>query len=148
MSDKALLEFVDTNVMVHAHDKSAGRRHDVAKELERRLWESGRGGPSVQVLQEFCVAVTKKTRRPLDPEETRQVIHHLALWRTFAPEAADVFGAIDLARKHDVSFWGAMILRSAGQLGCDIVWSEDLNPEQTYGVVRVANPFRPSIGSA
>ena len=59
-----------------------------------------------------------------------------------------MFGAIDLARKHDVSFWGAMILRSAGQLGCDIVWSEDLNPEQTYGVVRVANPFRRSIGSA
>jgi predicted nucleic acid-binding protein len=147
MIDEALLEFVDTNVLVYAHDKSAGRRHDVAKKLVRRLWESGRGGPSVQVLQEFYVTVTKKTRRPLDPEEARQVLHDLALWRTFTPEAADVLGAIDLARKHDVSFWDAMILRSAGQLGCDIVWSEDLNPEQTYDGVRVVKPFRPSIAS-
>jgi predicted nucleic acid-binding protein len=147
MIDEALLEFVDTNVMVYAHDKSAGRRHDVAKELVRRLWDSGRGCLSVQVLQESYVTVTKKTRRPLDPEEARQVIHDLALWRTFAPEAADVLGAIDLTRKHDVPFWDAMVLRSAGQLGCDIVWSEDLNPAQSYDGVRVANPFRPSIGS-
>jgi predicted nucleic acid-binding protein len=147
MHDKTLLEFFDTNVLVYAHDKSAGRKHDVAKELIRRLWDSGRGCLSVQVLQDFYVTVTKKTRRPLDPEEARQVIHDLALWRTFAPEAADVLGAIALARKHDVSFWDAMILRSAGHLGCDIVWSEDLNPEQTYDGVRVANPFRPSIGS-
>lgn len=147
MSDEALLEVVDTNVMVYAHDKSAGRRHDVAKELVRRLWDSGRGCWSVQVLQEFYVTVKKKTRRPLDPDEARQVIHDLGLWRTFAPEAADVVGATDLARKHDVSFWDAMILWSAGQLGCDIVWSVDLNSEQTYDGVRVANPFRPSIGS-
>jgi len=147
MNDEALLEFVDTNVMVYAHDKSAGGKHQVAKELLRRLWDSGRGCLSVQVLQEFYVTVTKKTRRPLDPEEARQVIHDLALWRTFAPGAVDVLGAIDLARKHDVSFWDAMILWSAGQLGCDIVWSEDLSPEQTYDGVRVANPFRPATGS-
>lgn len=141
MNDEALLEFVDTNIMVYAHDRSAGRKHTVAKELVRRLWDSGRGCLSVQVLQELYVTVTKKTRKPLEPEEARRVVHDLALWRSFAPDPADVLGAIDLARRHNVTFWDAMILWSAAQLGCDAVWSEDLNPDQTYDGVRVVNPF-------
>ena len=92
----------------------------MAKELIRRLWDSGRACLSVQVFQEFYVTVTQKTRKPLDPEEARQVTHDLASWRIFAPEAPDVLGAFDLAREHYVPFWDAMILRSAGQLGGDI----------------------------
>jgi predicted nucleic acid-binding protein len=141
MNDEAPLEFVDTNVMVYAHDESAGRKHELAKELVRRLWDSGKGCVSVQVLQEFYVTVTKKTKKTLDPGEARQVVHDLGLWRTFGPETADVLGAIDLARRHDVAFWDAMILWGAAQLGCAVVWSEDLNPDQTYDGVRVVNPF-------
>ena len=143
MNDETLREFVDTNVIVYAHDKSAGRKHDAAKGLMRRLWDSGRGCLSVQVLQEFYVTVTKKAKKPLDPEQARQIVHDLALWRTFAPQPADVLGAIDLSRRNDVAFWDAMILHSAGQLGCQVVWSEDLSAEQTYDGVTVINPFRP-----
>jgi predicted nucleic acid-binding protein len=141
MSDEALLEFVDTNVMVYAHDNSAARRHDAAKGLMRQLWDSGRGLLSVWVPQEFYVTVTKKTKKTLDPGEARQVAHDLGLWRTFGPETADVLGAIDLARGYDVAFWDAMILWGAAQLGCAVVWSVDLNPDQTYHGVRVVNPF-------
>ena len=34
-----------------------------------------------------------------------------------------------------------MILRSAEQLGCSILWSEELNPGQIYEGVTVRNPF-------
>jgi len=145
MNDESSLEFVDTDVMVYAHDKSAGRTHQLATELVQRLWDSGRGCLSVQVLQEFYVTVTQKTGKPLDPEEAAQVVRDLALWRIFAPSAANVLAEIDPHPKVNVSFWDAMILWSASQLGCGIVLSEDLNPGQTYDDVRVANPFQPPV---
>jgi predicted nucleic acid-binding protein len=37
MSDKV---FVDTNILVYAHDLDAGRKHQVAMSLLRDLWES------------------------------------------------------------------------------------------------------------
>ena len=39
------------------------------------------------------------------------------------------------------SFWDAMILRSAKELGCQTLHSEDLNPGQAYEGVQVRNPF-------
>ncbi len=51
------------------------------------------------------------------------------------------FEAIRLQTRHQISFWDAMILTSAQQLGCQVVWSEDLNAGQEYGSARVQNPF-------
>ena len=62
------LQFVDTNVLVYAHDKSAGQKHTWAKALVEELWHSGTGCLSVQVLQEFYIAVTRKVRQPLSSE--------------------------------------------------------------------------------
>ncbi|WP_447969216.1 PIN domain-containing protein [Nitrospira sp. M1] len=48
--------FVDTNVLVYAHDKTAERKHDVAREEIRKLWETETGVISTQVLQELFVS--------------------------------------------------------------------------------------------
>lgn len=143
MNDEGALEFVDTNVMVYAHDSSTGKKHELAKDLVHRLWDSRKGCLSIQVLQEFYVTVTHKVAKPLDPDVAKELVQDLAQWRLHTPEAADVVGAIDLQRKHSISFWDAMILWSAGRLGCKIVWSEDLNSGQRYEGVRVASPFTP-----
>jgi len=37
MSDKSDLQFVDTNILVYAHDISAGRKHEIAKKLLKEL---------------------------------------------------------------------------------------------------------------
>lgn len=52
------LRFVDTNVLIYAHDRDAGLKHERAKELLIRLWNEGNGCLSTQVLQEFFVNVT------------------------------------------------------------------------------------------
>jgi predicted nucleic acid-binding protein len=59
--------FVDTNVLVYAHDDSAGAKRDQARLLVEQLWDSREGCLSVQVLQEFFVTVTRKIARPLGP---------------------------------------------------------------------------------
>lgn len=57
MSDKC---FVDTNILVYAHDRSAGVKHQHARLLLEQLWDSGQGVLSTQVLQELCVNLRRK----------------------------------------------------------------------------------------
>ena len=52
--------FVDTNILVYAHDSAAGIKHTLAKSLVSELWESRDAAISTQVLQEFYVTVRKK----------------------------------------------------------------------------------------
>ena len=134
-------QFVDTNILVYAHDRSAGPKGDRARALLESLWESGEGCLSIQVLQEFFAATTRRTKRLLEPAVAAAIVADFARWRTHSPLASDVLAAIEIHRKRQVSLWDAMILRSAAQVGCRVVWSEDLGSGQDYGGVTVRNPF-------
>ena len=141
MSDDEALEFVDSNVLVYLHDRSAGSKQLKARELVDDLWASRGGCVSIQVLQEFFVNITQKVPRPLPREKARRLVAVFGAWRTHRPALDDLLAAIDLQRRHRVSFWDALILRSAGALGCQVLWSEDLSHGQVYDGVRVMNPF-------
>jgi predicted nucleic acid-binding protein len=134
-------QFVDTNVLVYAHDVTAGYKHNRARSLMEELWETREGCLSVQVLQEFFVTTTRKIPKPLDAPAAAQIIGDLAHWHLHTPAAGDVLAATDICQRTGVSFWAAMIVRSAKELGCGTVHSEDLNPGQAYEGVQVRNPF-------
>ena len=134
--------FVDTNILVYAHDETAGEKHHRARALLAELWESGNGCLSVQVLQEFFVTVTRKVPRPLDALSAAAIVADLSHWRVHSPGSEDVLNAIDSHRRDDISFWDAMIICSAASLGCGTLFSEDLNAGQRYDGVRVRNPFQ------
>ena len=133
--------FVDTNVLVYAHDATAGTKRDQARALVRDLWESGDGCLSVQVLQEFFVTVTRKIPLRLDARIGATAVEDFSQWTTHAPDSGDVIAAIELHERHDLSFWDAMIVQSASSLGCERLYSEDLNPGQSYDGVLVVDPF-------
>jgi predicted nucleic acid-binding protein len=133
--------FVDTNVLVYAHDETAGEKRDRARSLLAELWKSGEGCLSIQVLQEFFVTVTRKVPKPLDAVLAAGIIADLSHWRVHSPGSDDVLSAIDSHRRQSISFWDAMIVCSAASLGCEILYSEDLNPGQVMEGVRVRNPF-------
>ena len=135
-------EFVDANVLVYAFDASAGRKQQAAAKLLERLWESGGGCLSVQVLQEFFVTVTKKVATPLAVEEATARLRELSAWRVFAPTAGDVLDAAGLHREAKIGFWDAMIVLAAAESGCDVLWTEDLTDGQVLRGVRIRNPFR------
>ncbi len=71
MSDRY---FVDTNILMYAHDRSAGSKHQRARLLIEDLWNSGCGVLSTQVLQELGVNVRRKASRPLSLEEARRLV--------------------------------------------------------------------------
>lgn len=134
--------FLDTNVLVYAHDRSAGAKHERAQVLMRERWDRGDGCLSMQVLQEFYVTITRKVPRPLADAAAAEIIADLVTWTIHSPTAPDLLDALRLQRRHQVAFWDAMILTSAAVLGCRVLWSEDLNDGQRYGNVQVINPFR------
>lgn len=141
MSAEPQREFVDANVLVYAFDSSAARKHQAAQRLLERLWESSGGCLSVQVLQEFFVAVTKKVATPLSVEEATARIREFSAWRIFAPTADDVLDAIGLHTRARIGFLDAMIVIAAAESGCDVLWTEDFNDGQSLLGVRIRNPF-------
>jgi predicted nucleic acid-binding protein len=141
MSEPNHLQFLDTNVLIYAHDRSAGNKHLRAKELVQDLWKSGEGCLSIQVLQEFYVNVTRKVAKPMAPETAAQIIADLSAWQVHRPGVEDVLDAIRLQARYQLSFWDAMIVASALQLGCPTIWSEDLNPGQVYDQTQALSPF-------
>jgi predicted nucleic acid-binding protein len=68
-------------------------------------------------------------------------VEDLGYWLVHSPTAEDVVEAIRLHRSARLAFWDAMILTSAGQLGCRTVWPEDWNAGQTTAGVKIQNPF-------
>ena len=139
------LAFVDAGVFLYACDASAGQRHERAAELVGDLGARRRGAISVQVLQEFNVNATRKIAEPLAHADAlgrvRGRVRALGRWPLHAPRADDVVGAAELARSEQLSFWDAMIIRSAVALGCHTLWSEDLDAGQRIARVTVRNPF-------
>ena len=134
------LRFIDTNILVYAYDRSAGRKHTAAARLVEQCWGDENGCLSIQVLQEFYVTVTRKIATPLDYQTACQIVSDLAHWRIHIPEANDVLQAIDLQQTYRLSFWDAMVLQSATRLGCTQLLSEDLSHGETYSTVQVINP--------
>lgn len=134
-------QFTDTNIVIYAYDSHAGVKHSQAKDLMAELWRTETGRLSIQVLQEFYVNVTRKIAEPLDISTATQVISDLSQWKIHSPTAQDILHAIRIQQHYQISFWDALIVCSAASLDCAVLWSEDLNPGQTYEGVLVKNPF-------
>ena len=128
-------------MLVYAHDRSAGEKYRRALNLVEQLATRKNGALSIQVLQEFFVTVTTRLPRPLPVRDAAAIVSDLGALPTHAPSVTDVLAAIDMHDRLQVSFWDAMILRSAWVLRCAVVWSEDLAQGRRYDDLVVRNPF-------
>ena len=132
--------FVDTNVLIYAHDADAKDKHAAAKNILRELWSERNGVLSPQVLAEFYVNVTKKIPHPLPKESARLVVSTYTIWciETTAAEISNAFRIEDESR---IGFWDALIVASALKSGAHRILSEDLNAGQIIAGMRIENPF-------
>lgn len=138
MSDKC---FVDTNILVYAHDRSAGIKHDKACLLLEQLWDSGEGVLSTQVLQELCVSLRRKISSPLPIHEVRALMRDYSAWEIVTNDSGSILQALEIEERYKVSFWDALIIQAAESSGATILFSEDLTDGQDYKTVRVVNPL-------
>jgi predicted nucleic acid-binding protein len=131
--------FFDTNILVYADDKATPAKQRRAIELVAEHRFAATGVVSLQVLQEYFVTVTRKLQ--LDAKIARRKVELLAEFDVVVPEVSDVLAAIDLHRLYTVSFWDALILRSAKQAGCKVLFSEDMQSAREIDGIRIENPF-------
>jgi predicted nucleic acid-binding protein len=138
MSDKF---FVDTNILVYAHDKAAGAKHTRAKALVEELWRERTGVVSTQVLQELCVNVRRKAGRPVDLNTAREIVADYLAWEVVTNTGQSILEALELEQRYRISFWDALVVQAAQSSGAAVLYSEDLSDGQTYGGVLVVNPL-------
>ena len=134
--------FVDSNILIYAHDRDAGVKRDRAVAKLRELWDSGTGRLSVQVLQEFYVNVTQKLATPIARSTAREVIQAYAVWVRQAATAETVTRAAEISDLARISFWDALIVASAEEAHADELLSEDLNDGQAIAGIKVVNPLK------
>ena len=139
MSDKF---FVDTNILMYAHDASAGAKHERSKAVVEELWRDRTGIVSTQVLQELAVNLRRKAGRPLDAKATREIISDYLTWHVVVNGGESILEALDIETRYQMSFWDALVLQAAQASGAEVLYSEDLSDGQAYGSVRVINPLR------
>ncbi len=132
--------FVDTNVLIYAHDVDAKAKHEAAKSILRELWSQRTGVLSMQVLQEFYVNVTRKIASPLPKDAARLVVTSYSIW-CMETTPAEIAAAFRLEDESRIGFWDALIVASAAKSGAERILSEDLNAQQRIAGVQVENPF-------
>jgi len=133
--------FVDSNVLIYAHDADAGSKQRIAADRLRKLWESGAGLLSTQVLQEFYVNVTRKIASPLAAGAAREVVRDYAAWIESSVTAATIVRASEISEVWRVSFWDAMILAAGEQSGAEQLLTEDLIAGEKIAGIEIVNPF-------
>lgn len=130
---------LDTNVLAYAEGVNGATRKKTALEIVAKLPADSTFLP-VQVLGELFYVLVRKAGR--SPERARAAI---LSWRdAFAlieTSPAVLISAADLAARHGLSIWDAVVFSAAAAAGCRLLLSEDLQPGFTWSGVTVANPF-------
>jgi predicted nucleic acid-binding protein len=133
--------FVDTNILVYAHDADAGAKRDRATLILRELWDSGAGRLSVQVLQEFYVNATRKLGAAVTRSTAREIVAAYGAWVREATTPDTVLRATDIAAMAQMSFWDALIVAAAEQCKATQLYSEDLQTGRRIAGIEIVNPL-------
>jgi predicted nucleic acid-binding protein len=141
------LTFVDTNVLVYAHDTSESTKQPVARRWLDALWAERSGVVSTQVLQEFYVVATRKFGPPFSRLEARELVALYARWTVVQVDVEMVLDASDLEDRHQLWFWDALIVEAAKRAGATRLLTEDLQDGVRFGDMLVIDPFGPASPS-
>ena len=138
MSDRT---FVDTNILVYAHDADAGEKHATAAKSVAELWESRNGIVSTQVLQELYITLTRKAAAPVKRNIARRLIRNYLMWEVVLNDGATVLHASEIEENYHLSFWDGLIVAAAYSKNAAVILTEDLNHDQRIEGIRIQNPF-------
>lgn len=134
------MRFVDTNILLYAISRDPGEQEKATVATE--ILAGREVGLSVQVIQEFYVQATRRTRSDrLTHEQALGLVESFLRFPVIDVTPSIVLAAAASSNRFQISYWEAAIIEAARRLGCLTVISEDLNAGQDYAGVRVENPF-------
>jgi predicted nucleic acid-binding protein len=135
------LSFVDTNILLYAHDRQAGTKQAQSAALLTMLWENHTGILSSQILQEFFVNVVRKLKPPLAIPQAREIVRSYSSWVVHDTGPEQVVRASEIMELASFSFWDSLVIASAEKSGAALLYSEDLQHGQRIAGVLIQNPF-------
>jgi predicted nucleic acid-binding protein len=132
--------FFDTNILLYAGSAAAA---DAGKQrIAKTLLLTVPFATSAQVLQEYVANALGKKALGLDEHNIDAMLELLG-WVEVLPVTRElIVKAVAIRRRFGVSHWDASIIAAALELGCQTLYTEDLNSGQDYGGVRASNPFK------
>jgi predicted nucleic acid-binding protein len=133
--------FLDTNVLLYSIGTAPAERVKRARALE--LLDADDVGLSVQVLQEFYVQATRPSRPDRLPHDTAAGL--ITAWTRFRVQPINVqilAMALQIKHRQGFSYWDSAIVAAAQALGCDELYSEDMQDGRQIGGLTIKNPFR------
>ncbi|HET7836376.1 MAG TPA: PIN domain-containing protein [Variovorax sp.] len=136
--------FFDTNVLVYAVDAGDPVRKEIAIDRFARAVKDDTVMLSTQVLQEFYNITTRKLKPPLSTREAAGQLSQLCAFEVVGSSADSVLAAAELAQKHRLQWWDALILEAALRGNADVLVSQDGQHGQRFGKLVVENPFSPT----
>lgn len=132
--------FFDTNILVYSVDERTPEKKVIASNLLNEASRSKNGIISTQSLQEFYNAAVKKLN--LSKQAAKEYVDFFS--KQFPVKEISIpliIKAIDISIKNGLSFWDSLILSTANDTGCILVYSEDMNSGQMICGTKVLNPF-------
>ena len=140
--ESALRVFFDTNIVVYCFDTLGPRKQTRAKDLLAHALTNQLGVISYQVIQEFCNVATKARRLQL-PHERILAFVNLVLqpMNQVGSSPQLIESALKLRAEHGFSFYDSLIIASATQAKCELLYSEDMQHLQRVGSLQIVNPF-------
>ena len=135
-----LTVFVDTNVLLYAQDPRNPDKQAASGAWVQWCWQTQTGRLSTQVLNELY-ANLRRVAPSLMPEQARSVVKRYRGWRPWVVDDATVDLAWSLQDRFLLSYWDALMVAAAQQLGCAYLLTEDLQHQQRFDHVQIINPF-------
>ncbi|HTB93381.1 MAG TPA: PIN domain-containing protein [Candidatus Sulfotelmatobacter sp.] len=134
--------FLDTNIFVYSFDLSSPKKAAEATKLIRKGIETRGGIVSYQVVQEFYNVALRRFEKPMSTSDAEQY-----LTTTFRPLLAvhsspSLYGeALRILARSRLAWYDSLIVASAIESQCDVLYSEDFQDGQQFGNVTISNPF-------
>jgi len=137
--------FIDTNVLVYIHlfdEESQDKRKALQNLLHRRI--DAELIINVQVINEFYNVLLRKN---IEDNVIQEKIHsQLETCSASELSLKTVFSAWKLREKYKYSYWDSLILASALENSCSILYSEDMQHGQVIeDNLKIINPFEISL---
>jgi predicted nucleic acid-binding protein len=134
--------FLDTNIFVYSFDASSPKKAAQATKLIRKGVETRGGIVSYQVVQEFFNVALRRFAKPMSSVDAEQYLS-----TTFRPllavhSSSALYGeALRIGARFRLAWYDSLIVASAIEGQCDVLYSEDFQDGQQIGSVTIANPF-------
>jgi predicted nucleic acid-binding protein len=136
-----VLHFLDTNVLLYSISRNPAE--SFKRERAIALLDEDSGALSIQVLQEFYVQATRNSRADAIPHEFAAGL--IEAWRRFRIQDVTMpilNSALQIRKAYGFSYWDSAIVAAARTLGCDRLYTEDLNHGQMVEGLAIIDPFR------